>query len=431
MSNMFVGLGIALLLIIFHSGKHLKGLEDKGIDWVMGMYRGVAHSDNIVPYAFIDIDEASYRAWGEPWVTPRDKLSGLIQYAAEADAAVVIVDIDLSRSFEPLSDAVLTNYLGASSVDSVHPTPVIFAKSFRTNFDDLSPNIEVRPSFIDDIIDRQSHFYWASTLFDLEHDQVIRRWRMWEVLCEGDTSTHIPSIQLQALPFILKLQSKDNLLQEKLTAHAKGVCNGDSSASNSYVEIAGQLFHAVPNSLHKRIIYSIPWKLSPGESRPGIELDGKKVPILSIRSAHHITDSEGGVDNSWLKGKVVVIGASYQDSRDLFATPIGMMPGAIVLVNAIDSLIRYGEIEPLPAWGKLLIEAFLILIMSIAFARLHSFWGTIISTAVILAALVPISFIIFRSGVWLDFIIPLIAVAMHQLAIHYEDAIAAGKQGHH
>lgn len=67
---------------------------------------------------------------------------------------------------------------------------------------------------------------------------------------------------------------------------------------------------------------------------------------LSIRSALPIGDR--AVDPSWLAGRVVGIGASFAESRDRHLTPLGEIPGALVLINAMQSLYRHGELTAPP-----------------------------------------------------------------------------------
>jgi len=50
----------------------------------------------------------------------------------------------------------------------------------------------------------------------------------------------------------------------------------------------------------------------------------------------------------------MVIGASFAESRDRHLTPLGEMPGTLVLINAIQSLYQHGELTAPPLWVKLL-----------------------------------------------------------------------------
>ena len=119
-----------------------------------------------------------------------------------------------------------------------------------------------------------------------------------------------------------------------------------------------------------------------------------------------------------ITGRVVVIGGSFWESRDLYLTPLGQMPGFLVLVNAIHSLHQHEEIKPPSLYLKWPITVALIVLISLIFARLSSFWAMLVTSGVIIIALLPISYYLFKAGVWLDFVLPLCAVALHWVAAH-------------
>ena len=115
-------------------------------------------------------------------------------------------------------------------------------------------------------------------------------------------------------------------------------------------------------------------------------------------------------------GKIVVIGGSYAEGRDVYATSIGDSPGALILLDATHSLLRYGEIRPISIPKKLLVEMILIVFMSYVFSRFEKFWSMFVAGCFIYLCLLPLSFLLFKSGVWLDFSIPLIGIQMRQTA---------------
>jgi hypothetical protein len=131
--------------------------------------------------------------------------------------------------------------------------------------------------------------------------------------------------------------------------------------------LAGMTLSTHPSAVAQRIMYLLPWHIKRGERYPIITAkDGDQTPILTRRSALTITESDKPLSTEWLAGRVVMIGASFADSRDLHFTPLDRMPGNLVLINAIHSLYHHGEITPPPWYIKLLIEVLLIGIMSIA-----------------------------------------------------------------
>jgi CHASE2 domain-containing sensor protein len=175
---------------------------------------------------------------------------------------------------------------------------------------------------------------------------------------------------------------------------------------------------AQPKGIAQRILYELPWQLHPGEAYP---TDGASAPPLSILSARPITDGNKPVASDAITGRVVVIGGSFWESRDLYLTPLGQMPGFLVLVNAIHSLHQLEEIKPPSLYLKLLITVVLIVLSSLIFAGLRSFRAMLVTSLVIVIALLPVSYYWFKAGVWLDFVIPFGAVALHWMAARFEE----------
>lgn len=438
LSNLVIGLTIAIVLWNLHGFNRLRQNEDAGIDWVMGLQWGVTPARPSLSFALLDIDEATYRQWGEPFHLPRDRVLTLIDYAVRGGAALIVVDIDLSQhGADPAADARLQAYL-AQYADPTHP-PLILSRVFRES---LEPGVTEYPSerrsFLEDDerIARSPLIHWGSPLFNLDDDRVLRRWRLWETVCTNGRTSMIPSMQLLAVA-LLKSPGKDagqvgREINKALAPLAPATCepikpgtNSPNPADSRPIQIAGLSLHAKPDEVAQRILYTQPWRLKPGQARPTfLSQNGTESPALSIRSALPI--GRQAVDSAWLAGRVVVIGASFTESRDRYATPLGQMPGPLVLVNSIQSLYQYGEFTPPPLGVKLLIEAALIVVMSITFAYFNSFWGMVLSGGFIFTMLLPISFMLFRYGVWLDFAIPLIAVQLHQMAVEFKSARAQG-----
>jgi CHASE2 domain-containing sensor protein len=134
---------------------------------------------------------------------------------------------------------------------------------------------------------------------------------------------------------------------------------------------------------------------------------------------------------------VVVIGASFAGSNDIHRTPIGEMPGALIIVNAIKSLVVFGQLREPPTWITWLQQLGVIILAAWAFSRFDSFVAVGITAAIIVALLMPISFYFFKYGLWVGFSIPLLAMVIHRGFAEYRDvrrqmrsaATSAGTKG--
>jgi hypothetical protein len=431
-----------------HSGP-VRELEESALDWMMKMYRGTDSDAETVPFALIDVDEETYAKWKEPIITPRDKLKTLIAFAVRGEPRVIIVDFDLSRERIPAESAdrhtgdripadaddaafrdFIVNYGKNPGGAGSDAPPLILIRTFTSmsTHQDSSP-LQVRKTFLDGVVESNDHVHWASTLFELEHDFTIRRWRLWEKCVLGRECEVVPSVQMLVL-LMMAAEGKDQKdLSDDLGDFKRYLCDieGDNlvlTETEHQFRFLNKIHLSMkPDELNRRIIYEIPWRLEENEVRPLIKKrydGGAAAPLIVVHSAGKIVDHFSQADVSWLKDRVVVIGASFKDSRDIYPTPIGQMPGALILINAIHSLISYGEMKAPSRWVKIGIEIILIIIMTIAFSRFSSFWGMAISGGAIIVLLLPLSFFFFRSGIWIDFAIPLFAVQLHQMASEFE-----------
>ncbi len=122
------------------------------------------------------------------------------------------------------------------------------------------------------------------------------------------------------------------------------------------------------------------------------------------------------------KGKltVAVIGASYDESRDFHMTPLGLMPGSLVLVNAVDSLQTVGVLQELHGPASWTITVALLCI-SAAFALLSAFWASVLMCVLVVLTLGPLSLFLIKQGIWLNIAAPLLGIYLeHELDIFME-----------
>jgi CHASE2 domain-containing sensor protein len=148
-----------------------------------------------------------------------------------------------------------------------------------------------------------------------------------------------------------------------------------------------------------------------------------KEPLLTDIPASVLSKPGVDIDSTLFTDKNVIIGASHQDSADIHGTPLGYMPGSLIIVNAVNSLQTKGELVSPSLITTLLIELVLLVIISVAFAMLIPSVAFILSTGFIVLVLLPITYWIFKDGVWLDFALPLFAVELHQLVSSAEHSV--------
>ncbi len=418
------------LHFLHHHLTLLQELEDMAIDVIMNLQQATTIDKPAIPFVILDIDEPTYRAWDEPFHVPRDRLLKLIDYAVQGGAALVIVDVDLSqRGHDPLADQALQDYL--ANYGAAGKPPLLLARAFRPPLPGQHALPTERRSFLEQEtrLAAAPLIQWGSTLFELDQGQLLRRWRLWQITCDEQTQQPvvIPSLQLLAVA-LLRQPHEDpgtvaGQVHTALQTLAPAQCDGRPSHHHEEtLVIAGMKLSAQPQGIAQRILYELPWQLHSGEAYPTLPRpDGTLAPLLSVFSALPITAGTKPVASDAVTGRVVVIGGSFWESRDLYLTPLGQMPGFLVLVNAIHSLHQHEEIKPPSLYLKLLITVVLIVLSSLIFASLRSFRAMLAASLVIIVALLPVSYCWFKAGVWLDFVIPFCAVALHWMAARFEE----------
>ena len=124
------------------------------------------------------------------------------------------------------------------------------------------------------------------------------------------------------------------------------------------------------------------------------------------------------------KGRIVVVGQTFSETRDFFDTPLGNMSGAMVLVNAIDSMAKHRLMQPPSSLLTYFVSFALILIVGYLFAKWDSMTGTTLATIAVIITSGVASFFLFAHGVWLDFAAPIIGIQIHRRWAAFEEKIA-------
>jgi hypothetical protein len=429
--------------------------NDQAMDWVMALYRGDAPTqERSVPITFLDIDEETYRLWGEPLFIPRQRLVDLLREALHRKPALVVVDVDLSRPSGTPGDEELLRLLsaydrGLPPWQAAARPPILLPATFRrvlassSDSNEPSGRLERRSSFLGTSFSGEDKVFWASPLFRVEEDGVIRRWRLWEEIPDtgpgGEPCTEvIPSIQLLAAAFLTAPGAKMSDLQCRLSAAVTstgrscaamaGLCPApsvDDTAPARRLRLGG-LDLAIPSSrTGQRIFYRYPAReeLRAEESYPLHASFGR--PSLLVLPAYPAAEGKP-IDPEAMQGRVVVIGGSFPESRDIYRTPLGAMPGSMVLVNSIHSLTENGELrELMPVLRYSLMASFFLVTVFLLtmFGTVRG--GFLIRLFVVLVPL-PLSLWLFKAGHWLYFALPLAALQIYQTIDEWRGILKQG-----
>ena len=138
--------------------------------------------------------------------------------------------------------------------------------------------------------------------------------------------------------------------------------------------------------------------------------------FLTIRSddvaAIGDPDGEVATDNP-LRGRIVLVGGTFADSRDFYTTPHGLMAGVEVHANVIHMLTTRRFIQPSNWLTGLAINAAVVLMAGVVLTVLRPLTGTLVCVVGAFVLGVPAALVAFdRGGYWIDFVLPVMATSL-------------------
>ncbi len=120
------------------------------------------------------------------------------------------------------------------------------------------------------------------------------------------------------------------------------------------------------------------------------------------------------------RGKIVLVGASFGESRDFFPTPQGMMSGMEIHANIIHTLLTRSQIRPAQWLVAFSLTAIFALVTSVFLTLFRPATVTILALVAIPVLLVPMSYLAFAYlGLWVDFVTPLLVIRWGALVGDY------------
>ena len=475
-----IGIGVAIVSALNWAshGMHLSfvvNAQNGAFDRMMRASAAAASDGGDSPLqaklVLVDIDDQTWRdpRWGggEPARAPRDALATLIEGAFQRGATQVVLDVaiegatgrdaDLAddRLFAARMQAMLAApWFGADRqlvlVRTLRPPlPVqrkLLAEASRgeTPFTEgyLDELREAPP--LDSVIGRSSgRIVVAAPFFSLSPDHVLRDWQLLQVVCERRAAGAegavlvVPSVQLAVAARHFGLAAGAAPWQ---IGAAAGRCTPfpadparamrSAEAREAALGLLAQVEAATAASWHATHQAFAQIGVGMSAQVPRVHDLGNRVVFRWANPPNVVPANEllhGQVRHD-LKGRIVVIGQSNVETVDHQLTPLGDMPGCVVLLNAIDSMIRYRVIETPSAWITVPLAFAMIVVVGYAFARWNSLAGTLVATGVIIAVLPWASFSLFKHGVWLDFALPLLGIQVHKMITSLEESLARRQQ---
>lgn len=321
-----------------------------------GTDAGDDQRQGIPPIELYDMDEASYRGWGSPALIPRDRLAFLIRRAAEGGAAVIAVDVNLTYPDRPEQDRQLGELLRSYNESEAADAPVIIlTRKLQRPLDaDQQVNhgatFALPPSFLDPYLPVAKKVFWSSTLFGVDDDHRIRRWRNAEVYCSGAGEFALmPSLQLlAAIAYSHKLQGGDPAQALQLTAQRLAEVAGGRKCDGSEAIPSLKAYYGKYPARDSTIPLEYGDRtrvLNLADFGEAERINYRIAPVTASNTKSQLVVTRAAsLEKAPVRldvlDRLVLIGATFEESNDLHATPMasGPVPGIYILANAIDTL---------------------------------------------------------------------------------------------
>ena len=181
----------------------------------------------------------------------------------------------------------------------------------------------------DPVLKDRTNLTWISALPSFGSDRVVRKIRFWQTVCEGAKGKAFPSA---ALAVTAALENQGAALKAFLDERIAEECGGSKPMASAWPR-------------QRRLDASLPFAFTDSATAPTFNatgLDGKPTALLRrigawsfVRVANGQIEAAGDVDPGIFRDRAVLIGVTHADSRDIYATPLGSMPGVVILANSV------------------------------------------------------------------------------------------------
>ena len=325
--------------------------------------------DGALPVTLLDVDDETRAAWGAEGATPHAALAELVRLSASGGPEAILLDFDLSaeRTATP-ADPVLLELLSSYPVDA--PLLMMVRKiGFMRSAGSVDGSAGLTASAVASPYDGatvgKANIRWVTTLNDIGSDRVVRAISMWQSVCDGASGTAYPSAALVTAGHFARHEAQAAGLDQFLTSRVIAECGAGKPPQLPWPRVqkrSAQLPYVFTGDPNAKALMRI--------DTP----QGPTVALRRISAGQLVTFAAGTaqgaveVDRDPFAGRVVIIGASYTQSSDVHETPLGTMPGSMILANSIVQAGHLTSVEPAaPALRNIM--ALLVFLIFAAFAR--------------------------------------------------------------
>lgn len=377
-----LGLGVSLVISLASYWGYFERFESKALDLLFWL-RGQVRSSEIV---LVQIDDQAFRQLGEKQPLPRSYLASIIDLVAQAGAKVIGLDIELRVSTTPDEDKLLlTAIQSAAENGNSKVVPVYLIRPEREEGERV---LYSAPSFFSPDLTVVTGFGNAK----VDSDGLVRQ---IPLAVKGHDGKILPSLAIAVLArhagydegaLRLALNRHEKI---KLSLPERNIFAGDlpPRLTPFYFELEDS------------------WKINFAGGRGSFKTIPSD-PVVQLASQRPTL----AADNPF-RDKIVLIGASFQESRDFYPTPHGLMNGVEIHANIIHTILTRSQIQPVHRLMGFVILVIFAVLTSLFLTLFRPALVTVLSLIAIPIILVPLSYLLFAYlGLWVDFVTPVLVM---------------------
>jgi class 3 adenylate cyclase/CHASE2 domain-containing sensor protein len=333
----------------------------------------------------VAIDDAAFLRLKERQPLPRDYLAGVIRGLRKSGARLIGLDVDLQRATLPAGDRALAGAIRGAPGDPAGQVVVARRLAVVSASDG---EIRYRPiRLYDPSLEAASGFAEVSK----DDDGFLRRIPLAVPLPDGKS---FPSFSLALLA---RLGGQDSGALARTLAGREPI----ELSLPEWDEARGRARGTSP----LRFSLDDDWKINfIGPADSFLTIGSNAVYQIGL------SNQPVALDNPF-RDRIVLVGATFTESRDSFPTPHGIMQGVEIHANILHTLLTRRQIQPI-AWGaSLLLQFVLCLAISALFALVRPTRALIISfgiAALVVSGLLTLT--THHGTFWFDFLTPVLAI---------------------
>ncbi len=360
---------------------YFSGYQGKAVD----LYLWVRNQGRAPEIVLVAIDDAAFLGLNEQQPLPREYLAAVIRGLRKSGARLIGLDVDLRRPTVPAEDRALVAALLGEPGDPAGPVVVA-----RTLVAEPLPTGETRyrlRALYDPALEMTSGYAEVAR----DEDRLLRRLPLTVPLADGGFA---PSLALSMLAHLGRL---DSVALRRTLAGPEPIV----VILPQWDETRGEFRPATP--LH--FAHDEDWRIN-FIGPPGSFLTIPSDPIFQLGAP----EAMAARDNPF-RDKIVLVGATFAESREIAATPRGIMTGVEVHAHILHTLLTRNPLRRV-AWGpSLLLQLALCLGLSALFAALRP--NLALGVAVLLGGFLALGLGSWTSAhgtYWVDLLTPILAI---------------------